>query len=217
MEPKDLRSVTNGKGVYQLFHKGELVYVGKAEGQLRSRLERHRAALQGRLNISVADMGFKALRVHKNWSAFATEDAMISHYKKHLKWNGKGFGSNDPGKKRDHTSEKPTTFNSLYPINPDLPCDFIDRTTYKALELLQLLRSNLPYTFRFQDDSDVIEELEQTEVRIGPHTPKTAAELVRLVASRLPGAWQATVLPGRLLLYRERATYVHGRILWPIE
>jgi excinuclease UvrABC nuclease subunit len=41
-----------------LYHRRALVYVGKA-GNLKKRLAEHRHKISGRLNIDVADMGFK--------------------------------------------------------------------------------------------------------------------------------------------------------------
>jgi len=49
-----------GQGVYKLYYKGSLVYVGKADS-LKRRLSRYK--IRGRLHIEVADMGFKCLFV----------------------------------------------------------------------------------------------------------------------------------------------------------
>ena len=48
---------------------------------------------------------------------------MIEHFgvNGRIPWNSSGYGSNDPGRKRDHTAEN-GTFNDLYPINIDKPC-----------------------------------------------------------------------------------------------
>src|SRR5579862_8913806 len=62
-----INSLSKEQGIYKLYHRGSLVYVGKA-GQLRKRLGEHCHKISGRLNIDAADMGFKCLFVHANWT-----------------------------------------------------------------------------------------------------------------------------------------------------
>jgi len=73
-------SLPKGQGVYKLYYRGSLVYVGKAE-QIKKRLGEHRLKISGRRNIEVSDMGFKCLFIHRNWSALAPEDSLIRHYR----------------------------------------------------------------------------------------------------------------------------------------
>jgi hypothetical protein len=88
-----LNSLAAGQGVYQLFYKGALVYVGQARS-LKKRLGEHHEKISGRQHIDVADMGFKCLYVHPNWMALAPEDALIQYHRKlgegTCPWNGNG-------------------------------------------------------------------------------------------------------------------------------
>src|SRR5262245_12618134 len=59
-------SVPEAQGVYQLFYREELVYIGKtdADAGLRKRLERHRAKVQHRKGLEPTDVCFKAVRIY---------------------------------------------------------------------------------------------------------------------------------------------------------
>jgi len=48
--------------------QGALIYVGKADS-LKRRLGEHRRKISGRQNIDVAEMGYKCLFVHPNWTS----------------------------------------------------------------------------------------------------------------------------------------------------
>ena len=63
LSTNDTALIPNGQGVYQLFHRGRLVYVGKtdAEAGLKHRLSRHSWAIKSRHNLNVEDMTFKAI------------------------------------------------------------------------------------------------------------------------------------------------------------
>lgn len=149
LEPSLIADMPVNQGVYQLFLAGSLVYIGKADDGVRKRLERHYRALSSRTNIDISAVGFKALFLHKNWTTWATEDALIRHYGSTALWNSSGFGSNDPGRRRDETAEE-NTFNSRYPINPDIACDWVKPGIHSALNALQELKECLPYLLRFQ-------------------------------------------------------------------
>lgn len=214
-----LADVPNEPGVYVLYLNDEPVYAGKADNRLRKRLERHRFALSGRQNMGIEELGFKALTVHRNWSTFATEDAVIRHFRAggyDLEWNGSGFGSNDPGRRRDHTEEPMDSFNRRYPIDPDILCDWISPGEYAATEMLRLFKRGLPYLLRFQKDGNATQLLQRATIRVATGNV-TARVIFREITRQLPGAWQATILPGRMLLYAEdTATYPLGEIVWPL-
>lgn len=213
LDAETLLGVEARQGVYQLFLGGELVYIGKADS-LQNRLLRHFRALQGRRNVDVGALGFKCLYIHKNWTTWTTEDALIKRFTGLCSWNLSGFGSNDPGRNRDHTAEKPTSFNSLYPIDPGFICEWVPPGTRSAAALLSEIKSKLPYLLRYQDDEHARETLQSVSVTI-PRSDMTAGELLVAVARQLPDGWQATILPGRMLLYREHAPYAHGDVVWP--
>ncbi len=45
----------------------------------------------------------------------------------------------------------------------------------------------------------------------------TARELLVLIASKLPGEWQATITPSHMLLYKESgAKYPDMEVAWPV-
>ncbi len=92
-------------GIYALFFRGRLVYVGKAsrgttksQRTLRARLNEHVSKIESRQNIALADMTFRYLTFASEWWVFAAEFALIAHFSP--EWNASGFGSNVPGKGR---------------------------------------------------------------------------------------------------------------------
>jgi hypothetical protein len=216
----NLIPMPDGQGVYQLFENNELRYVGKAD-DLRGRLMRHEKALSARVGIEFETIRFKALYIHKNWTTWTTETAMIAHFgESMLPWNASGYGSNDPGRKRDHTSEA-GTFNERHPINLDVPCIGIEAGEFSAFDALIALSRKLPYTLRFErvttqargaSAREAEEELRATRVTV-PEGPMSVRDAFLGIVRQLPSGWQATALRGRLLLYREDAEYDHGDVL----
>lgn len=217
-----LNSLEPGQGVYQLFHKGSLVYVGQARS-LKKRLGEHLEKISGRRNIDVADMGFKCLYVHPNWTALAPEDALIKYHRKLGKgtcpWNGNGFGPHDPGRERETTNKPTEGFDAQYPIRADLPCTWIKPGGYTAFALLKSLKTGLPYLLRFggaaPKSSKPHVDLLATKIKVQSEG-MSARDLLKLVATKLPG-WQATLFPGHMVLYKEDRTYQHGKTIWPTD
>lgn len=106
-------------GIYALYLKDALVYVGKAskgtttsQRTLRARLSEHAGKLSGRENISLTDMTCRYLTFSSEWWVFAAEFALITHYTP--KWNASGFGSKTPGKGRPGT-DRVSRWNETYP------------------------------------------------------------------------------------------------------
>jgi len=106
-------------GIYALYHKGRLVYVGmvskgttKSKRTLRSRLSEHANKISGRKNIRLEEMKCRYLTFESEWWVFAAEFALIIHYKP--AWNASGFGSKVPGKGRPGT-ERVSRWNELFP------------------------------------------------------------------------------------------------------
>jgi Eco29kI-like restriction endonuclease len=106
-------------GVYALYLKEKLVYIGKAskgttksKRTLRARLSEHVSKIDGRQNISLSDMTCRYLTFDSEWWVFAAEFALITHYEP--EWNESGFGSKVPGVGRPGTS-RVSRWNSLYP------------------------------------------------------------------------------------------------------
>lgn len=198
-------AVPNAQGVYQLFHKGKLVYVGKtdAEAGLKQRLSRHAWAIQSRHNLNVSEMSFKAVEVLV-FSAMDLEKALISHYRRrreHPAWNGSGFGNNDPGRRRDKTALKEDGFDANYPINIDLPLDTLLGGQTSALDVLTRLMPRVPYTLRNERSDEAMAELAAAHLDLPGNLTLRAA--IQAVCAALPAGWQATKLPARVIMYRE--------------
>ncbi|HMG48850.1 MAG TPA: GIY-YIG nuclease family protein [Allosphingosinicella sp.] len=215
--PNVTQAVPNAQGVYQLFHNGKLVYVGKtdAESGLRQRLSRHAWTIQSRHKLDVTEMSFKAVEVLV-FSAMDLEKALIGYYKKrkeHPTWNGSGFGSNDPGRKRDKTALKQDGFDANYPINIDIGLEAGALGPSTALEVLTQLMPSVPYTLRHERTEDALAELAATNVAV-PKDPGTLRSGIEAICAALPTGWQATRLPGRVIMYRELVEdYPGGEII----
>jgi hypothetical protein len=216
----EVTSLEKGQGVYKLYHKGSLVYVGKADS-LKRRLGEHRDKISGRLNIDVADMGFKCLFVHPNWTTLAPEDSLIKYYRKagegECAWNGNGFGPHDPGRERETTNKAPDGFDAQYPIRQDWPCAWIKAGERNAAELLKAIKGELPYLLRFQTVSQGSQKphADYKDVTVAvPYDGMSARDLLRTIAEAIPG-WQATAFPSHMILYKEHRSYTHGQVIWP--
>lgn len=106
-------------GIYALYRKGSLVYIGKAsrgttksKRTLRSRLSEHTGKISQRQNISLSEMKCRYLTFSSEWWVFAAEFALITHYRP--EWNASGFGSKVPGIGRPGT-HRVSRWNELFP------------------------------------------------------------------------------------------------------
>lgn len=106
-------------GIYALYYKSKLVYIGKASKgvtksrrTLRGRLNEHVAKISGRQNISLTEMKCRYLTFNSEWWVFAAEFALMTHYKP--EWNESGFGSKVPGAGRPGT-DRVSRWNSQFP------------------------------------------------------------------------------------------------------
>lgn len=106
-------------GIYALYFKGKLVYIGKAskgttksKRTLRARLNEHVGKIEERENIALADMQCRYLTFQSEWWVFAAEFALMTHYRP--EWNESGFGSKVPGVGRPGTS-RVSRWNELFP------------------------------------------------------------------------------------------------------
>jgi hypothetical protein len=124
LEASPSLSLTKGvgpaeSGIYALYFKNNLVYIGKAskgtttsKRTLRSRLNEHVGKIESRQNISLSDMKCRYLTFDSEWWVFAAEFALMTHYQP--EWNTSGFGSKTPGKGRPGTS-RISRWNELFP------------------------------------------------------------------------------------------------------
>lgn len=100
------------KGVYALYHKGKLVYAGKAlHTTLKGRLNDHARKITSRQNIHITDMKCRYLLIDSDWYVRAGEHALITSYKP--AWNASGFGSHVPG--RGRPGIKTSKWDTQYP------------------------------------------------------------------------------------------------------
>ena len=106
-------------GIYALYHKGDLVYIGKAskgttksERTLRARLNEHVSKLGKRQKLELADLQCRYLTFASEWWVFAAEFALMIHYKPI--WNASGIGAKTPGKGRPGT-HRVSRFDRLFP------------------------------------------------------------------------------------------------------
>ena len=194
------------QGVYQLLLREKVVYVGKAT-DVQERLVQHLKKLRGRQKLKLADIHFRCLLLHPNWSTSANEDLLIAHYKAkgQCKWNSSGFGAKDVGRERDGT--EPNWFDREYPINADYPCTIVaDQMTIR--ELLQSLKQHLPFIFRYELQRSVAGS--QLDLK---RVPRKARDLIAKAVSALGPEWQVTLFRSHIILYKERRNYKHGEVL----
>jgi hypothetical protein len=127
LESSPLQPLTKGigpqaSGIYALYFKKRLVYIGKAskgttksKRTLRARLGEHVAKIDTRQNITVADVKCRYLTFSSEWWVFAAEFALMTHYQP--EWNTSGFGSKVPGVGRPGT-HRVIRWNELFPKAP---------------------------------------------------------------------------------------------------
>jgi hypothetical protein len=210
--------IPDEQGVYQLFLDDEPVYVGKtdADAGLLKRLTRHSKKILHRNGLDPARVSFKAVRIFV-FTAVDLETDLIKHYggTKGLAWNGSGFGSNDPGRERDTTNNKPENFDFQFPIDIDRALTLTLPASGTAAAMLGLLRDQLPYTIRAQRPGrsrKLHDDLETTTIS-GLATLTTTREIVKHITTQLPAGWQATKLLGYIILYKETKTYPQSEII----
>ncbi|MFG2302389.1 GIY-YIG nuclease family protein [Actinacidiphila glaucinigra] len=208
---ENIRALRSSPGVYQLYKDGDLVYVGKADRSLPQRIEKHYRKISGRTNILLAQMTFTCLYVDEDFGAVAPERLLINQHRGEGKvpWNYNGFGNNDPGKRRDTTEVDEGHFDHDHPIDLEYKLTGLsaERSPGASLaSLLQAVKLQLPYVFRYQSSVDF--DGISIELPIGD---LTADEVLRVVAQRLPEAWQITALPGYLIMYPKIEDYPSAR------
>lgn len=110
-------------GIYALYFKDKLVYIGKASKgttksrrTLRARLNEHVTKIGERENITLRDMQCRYLTFESEWWVFAAEFALMTHYRP--EWNESGFGSKVPGVGRPGT-DRVSRWNELFPKRKD--------------------------------------------------------------------------------------------------
>jgi hypothetical protein len=207
-----LQEVPEEQGVYQLLLDGQLVYIGKtdADAGLQRRLSRHARKIMHRVDLDPARVSFKAVRIFV-FTAMDLEADLIRHYGgvKDIDWNGSGFGSNDPGRQRDTTKVKPKNYDAKFPIDIDREMAFAIDHSETAASALSRLKEALPYTFRYQKADADFDKTSLVALK-GPLTSRLA---IRHIVEPLPEGWQATALPGYIILYKEKRDYPKAEVI----
>jgi hypothetical protein len=216
----------SAQGAYVLYYQGRRVYVGKtdAEAGFQTRLKRHFYNIQHRLGLDPADVEFRAVRIMV-FHNFDVEAILMQEFERidgqPLAWNKSGFGSNDPGHRRE--GQKPADFDIQYPVDISLPLPFVALGPHAVRDLLISLKDQLPYLLRYETDLLPGHTDRYVGYRVG-HADQRAAvatlpaagmclrDIMRAVVAALPaGQWQAIVFPDRVILYKETQTYTYAR------
>lgn len=215
-----LADIPEAQGVYQLYLDDKLSYIGKtdADAGLHKRLTRHARKVLYRKGLSASRVSFKAVRIFV-FTAMDLEGDLIRHYGgvKALAWNGSGFGSNDPGRERDTTRVDQFNYDAIFPIDVDREMAFAIDKDESVASALARLKDALPYTFRYQTDRPRSRQphgdfLAATLPALsGPVSPRRA---ISHILGSLASEWQATALPGYIILYKESLrSYPQGEVL----
>ena len=108
-------------GVYALYWKRKLVYIGKASKEmtkskrtLRGRLSEHSLKIGRHRNIELADMKCRYLIFSSEWWLVAAEFALVTHCDP--KWNDSGFGSKTPGGGRPGMPNRVSKWDKQFPL-----------------------------------------------------------------------------------------------------
>lgn len=207
---ENLREIPEGaQGAYLLFLDDELVYVGKTDSRVgfRSRLLRHLNFVRHRRNMDSARVHFKAVRILV-FSNFDLEAMLIEEYTRRGGqrpiWNYSGFGSNDPGRRRER--QDPAAYDLEFPVDIDREVEFLPPGEHPLLAAVIALKNQLPYLFRYDTDGGHWTRghpLMASATITVPDGPVTTREALALILEVLPDDWRATVLPNRVILYPE--------------
>lgn len=131
-----------------LFHDDEPMpgYAGKtdADAWFGDRLARHAWTVQGRKRLDASKMKFKAVRIMV-FAALDVEALLIRRMKEalpgSLKWNYRGFGSNDPGKRCD--GHEPADFDHSFPVDVEYLVQNLPSGTVTVRQLLSATKLHL--------------------------------------------------------------------------
>jgi len=183
---------------------------------LPARLGNHLCKLSGRSNIVLSDVSFQCLYVDEDLEAAAPEKMLIKKYRNQggAPWNTNGFGNKDPGRNRDHSLVKSNHFDVEYPVNLGLRTESLEPGPRPVKAYLRAVKSNLPFNLRFDTRSPRSKEDYRSSTAEVPPGDRTVRDRIRLAVEALPEGWQATALPGYVILYPEDSIYKSARALW---
>ena len=212
LTPSELKRVARIPGIYQLYKQGVLVYIGKADHDLRGRLEDHCRKISGRRKISTSEMSFTGLYLEGTWIPVAPETMLTNRYrqdKKHgseVSWFHSGFGMHDTGSERDTTTWKPDHWDVQYPIDLDFFVPGLAPGAHPVNEILPVIKHELPYGFRFENQWAKHPDYLASSMTV-PAGNLTAAQVFDLLVSSLPTGWRVIALPGYVIMYKNKKDY----------
>jgi hypothetical protein len=103
-------------------------------------------------------------------------------------------------------------FDAFYPINLEIPLRFA-ASTYSAADLLEAIKRALPYLLRYDNKTPSKAVLRRTTVELADRN-LTVREAMNQIIAALPIGWQATALPGYMILYPESSDYDSALLWW---
>ncbi|MDW5328677.1 GIY-YIG nuclease family protein [Plantactinospora sp. KLBMP9567] len=217
-----LDALPKGPGIYQLYVDDQRVYVGKASKSLPARLRKHHKKLSGR--PIAGGVSFVCLYLDEDLEASAPEKMLLGKYEgkyertageqpEKLQWNNNGFGNNDPGRRRDGSAVEANHFDALYPVNLDLLVNWLTPGPRTVAKVLAELKRGLPYNLRFEKDTPRARQDYNQVVQI-PDQGISVRTALKLIVGTLTEGWQATALPGYLILYYESTSYDSAQCWW---
>ena len=100
--------------------------------------------------------------------------------------------------------------DSRIALDIDRSIDFIAPGTHKLMDVIFRLKDGLPYLFRYETGGRNY-RLGHPEMEIGsvtiPVGNVTTRSVINEIVAGLSPDWQVTVLPNRIILYKETITY----------
>ena len=141
LSERNLAEVPQVPGVYGLWLKGVLAYVGKTDSSLGERLGQHFRKLRLRQNLNIDDVKFCALEMSPDLAPVVSETILINRLGGTAIWQKSGIGSNPTGKER--FTQKPSNFNKRHPIRHDWPCKSVSAGQHTVLDLLKAIKAEL--------------------------------------------------------------------------
>ena len=220
----NLEPLGDERGVYQLFERGESVYIGKSELPLARRLDQHRRRCAGRLNINIGDMAFRCLYVDRFVDAASPERILIEKYRAQglAPWNvEEGFAPRDVGRNRDRGKpgqwfvDRPADYEAVVAVRGG-------ERVLPLMSALHHLKDAVPFDlFRYahptrshdpRDRADASDYSDRT-LTLGSDPQPVIAHLKSIVGV-LPVGWQATVLPHGVIVYKEAHDYDYALAGW---
>jgi hypothetical protein len=216
LRTSELDRLKREPGVYQLYRNGTVVYTGKADQSIPSRLGNHLRKISGRQGISLDEMSFICLYLAEDLSALAPETLLIKQFTEsgYSSWNRNGFGNKDPGQRRETTLVKSNHFDAQFQINLDFVIS-LEGGDRELRKLLNEVKAALPFNFRYAQTLKRVNPVSRRVVNLegGDYSAREIFEC--LLAHLSSEDWQVTALPGYAILYPEAVPDIYrSAIYW---